>query len=190
MAKPVSPVLFGCQHSRTFAVLSAAALLLGALIGTICAGTADPVAVTFALSSERAGVFSLVQRLFRELWYHGALVLVGFTMFGVYLVPVLCCARGFLAAYAISAVVRLLSGGTGVLYAWEFSGIVLASTIPTLLMIAVLSMCASSKLRRRAQSCERRQNRAFPSAGYLCLSLGLLLFSALCLTLSNLFGLM
>ena len=130
-------------------IICGALFICGGVVGTVSAGFAsagDPGIsdylsgyLEFSGQDVRPGFLSA---LFNACKYHLAVILLGFSIFGVFCVPVLSAMRGFFLCFSISVIVRRF-GGDGVLLALALSGVGAALTVPCFFVLSASAFSSS-----------------------------------------------
>lgn len=124
--------------------------LCGCIIGTVCAGfisdgtklndyVSGYLSIFLDGTSARPDFFSAVIDTYK---YHLTALLFGFSIIGIFFIPVLTAARGFFLCFSVSAIVRLL-GVKGIFLALSIFGISTILTIPCFFILSVYAFSAS-----------------------------------------------
>lgn len=178
------------EKTHTMGLLLCAALFVcGCIIGTVSAGfitdttqLGSTVSDYLAFLSDKAAVqpafFSSVVDAYK---YHLAAVFLGFSILGVFCIPVLSAVRGFFLSFSVSVIIRLL-GGKGILLALSMFGISTLVTIPCFFIISVTSFTASQYLLRLSMAKGGKSPGMLPTGSALAscaICLALLFVSAL-----------
>jgi len=131
-------------------IICGALFICGGIVGVTAAGLAssgagvsDYLTEFLVLASGapvRLGGF--LRALFNDSAYHLAVIFLGFSAFGVFLVPALSAVRGFFLCFSVSAVVRHF-GGDGVLLTIAIFGVGALMTVPCLFILSVQSFSSS-----------------------------------------------
>jgi len=130
-------------------IVCGALFICGGIIGITAAGFTGGAGISDYLTEflvltggtpvRLSGFFST---LFNDSIYHLAVIFLGFSAFGVFLVPALAAVRGFFLCFSISAIVRHF-GGDGVLLALAIFGAGALMSVPCLFVLSVQSFSSS-----------------------------------------------
>lgn len=127
--------------------------LLGSILGCVAAGMVDPGHGPALLRQVRGCLAAEGLRFSRVLWqtvrFPLAVIVFGFTAFGVAGLPLLFLARGFLACYAASLFYRFL-GFPGMAFAFVLFGLGALIWLPACLHLGAQGMVSAYGLLRRA----------------------------------------
>jgi stage II sporulation protein M len=131
-------------------LVCAALFLCGCIIGTVTAGFISDgtklndyisgyLSIFMRGSSSSPGLMTAIVDCYK---YHLFAVFLGFSILGVFCIPVLSAVRGFFLSFSISVIIRLL-GSKGILLALSIFGINTLLTIPCFFILSVSAFSAS-----------------------------------------------
>ncbi len=131
-------------------MVCAALFLCGCIIGTVTArfisdGTNLNTYVSNYISFFLSGSSSkpgLITAITDNLKYHLFAIFLGFSVLGVFCIPILSAVRGFFLSFSISAIIRLL-GSKGIILALSIFGVNTLLTIPCFFVLSVSAFSAS-----------------------------------------------
>lgn len=142
--------LYGEKKRHLGLIACGVMFVFGCIIGTICAGfirdgtklneyVSGYLSIFLNGTSARPDFFSAVIDSYK---YHLMAALLGFSIIGIFFIPVLTAVRGFFLCFSISAIVRLL-GAKGILLALSIFGLNTILTIPCFFILSVYAFSAS-----------------------------------------------
>ncbi|MDR0381083.1 MAG: stage II sporulation protein M [Oscillospiraceae bacterium] len=145
-------------------IVLSALFLCGAVAGCLVAFRADEAAAETMreflrgplLAQDEPGTGILLGRaLYNAFKYHVAVFLLGFTMLGVGLIPLVAAVRGFFLSFAVAAFVQAFGPGGLWLAAGAFGAQALL-TLPCLFLVSLRGIAASAALLSAATGPSRR----------------------------------
>ena len=152
-------------------IICGALFICGGIAGTVSAGFAsvgDPgisgylsAYLEFSGQDARPG---FLPALFDACKYHLAVILFGFSIFGVFCVPALSAMRGFFLCFSISVIVRHF-GGDGVLLALALSGVGAMLTVPCFFVLSASAFSSSLHVFKSVAAKGRGGTVSKPSGG-------------------------
>ena len=144
--------IFPRSHVPAY-TLCALLLALGILSGTFLSagfvesGGAEGFMAGYLPTLRSQGQLGLARYLMMLSRYPLLAFLLGFSVLGAVGIPVLCFARGFTLAFALSTLTRLYAG-SGALMGCLLFGVVSALSVPVFLLVASGAFCSSVRLGR------------------------------------------
>jgi uncharacterized membrane protein SpoIIM required for sporulation len=128
-------------------IICGALFICGGIVGAAAAGFAGSAGISDYMAGylARAGDSSIggfFTALFNAWTYPLIAILLGFSVFGVFCVPLLAGVRGFFLCFSVSAVVRHF-GGDGVILALTIFGVSAVMNVPCFFILAVQSFSSS-----------------------------------------------
>jgi stage II sporulation protein M len=140
-------------------LLCGALFLCGIVIGTVSAGFLNDDTKLNEFISNYLSFFSngtsvkpgILSAIFDNFKYHICAIFLGFSVLGVFFIPILSAVRGFFLSFTISAIIRLL-GGKGILLSLFIFGINTLLTVPCFFILSVSAFSASLYILRLALS--------------------------------------
>ncbi len=136
------PALAVCSVCFVLGVVSGTLLSSEFAKGDAAAGFVSDYAASVMSGAVDGGFFSVFLSVG---WYHILAFLLGFSMLGAALVPLLAGARGFTLSFALATLVRLYSAA-GAVAGMALVGLSALLSVPLFFMLAVDAMCASCEL--------------------------------------------
>ncbi|MDR1157502.1 MAG: stage II sporulation protein M [Oscillospiraceae bacterium] len=144
-------------------IVLSALFLCGAVAGCLVTFRADESSAEamrgflrgLLLEAEGPAGALLGRALYNALKYHVAVFLLGFTMLGVGLIPLVTAVRGFFLSFAVAAFVRAFGSGGLWLAAGAFGAQALL-TLPCLFLVSLRGIAASAALLTAAAGPTRR----------------------------------
>lgn len=147
---------FNSTKKNYLGLLACGALFLcGCIAGTVAAGFIDDGTklneyVTGYLSiflNDTSPKLSLLASLANNFKYHLTALFLGFSVIGVFILPLLSAVRGFFLSFSAAAIIRLL-GSKGILLTLALFGVNTLITIPCFFILSVSAFSASLYLLR------------------------------------------
>ena len=133
--------------------------LCGCIIGTIAAGfVGDGTKLNEYISgylslflSGTSAKLSLFTAITDNLKYHLFSIFLGFSILGIFCIPLLSAVRGFFLSFTVSTIIRLL-GSKGILLVLSIFGVNTLITIPCFFVLSVSAFSASLYLLRLSKN--------------------------------------
>ncbi len=146
------------QHSFSLFVC-AALFIIGVVVGTFSAHLSASEQELSELISQYLTAYlnsdstqpSLLINLADAFKYQLAAIFLGFSVLGVFCIPLLAAVRGFFLSFSVSIVIRLL-GWKGVWLALSMFGISTIITIPCFFILSITAFSSSARLYQMARS--------------------------------------
>jgi stage II sporulation protein M len=147
---------FNSTKKNYLGLLACGALFLcGCIAGTVSAGCIDEGTmlndyITGFLSiftNDTSPKLSLFSSLANNFKYQLIALFLGFSVIGVFLLPILSAVRGFFLSFSVAAIIRLL-GSKGILLTLALFGVNTLITVPCFFIISVSAFSASLYLLR------------------------------------------
>lgn len=133
-------------------VICASFLICGCIVGTFVSGLVNDGKELFDYISSYLKLIESGQsdtdfftEFLRNMKYHTMVLLLGFSVFGAPVIPVILGIRGFTLSFSVSSMVRVL-GGRGIVLALSAFGVSAVFIIPSLIIFGAHCTRASSML--------------------------------------------